>query len=71
VWVTELLAVYYGFGDASGLGFGDSFQKANGIDYCIGVWGSDDKKESSNYKELKNCIMALRRQAEAGALSSL
>jgi hypothetical protein len=70
VRVTKLLAVYYGFRDASGLGFGNSFQKANGINYCIGVWGSDVEKESSNYKELKNCIMALRRQAEAGALAS-
>jgi hypothetical protein len=48
VQVTKLLAVYYRFGDASCLGFGDSFQKANRIDYCIGVWGSDDEEESSN-----------------------
>jgi hypothetical protein len=36
VRVRKLVAV---FGDASGLGFGDSFLKANGIDYCVGVWG--------------------------------
>jgi hypothetical protein len=69
VRVSKLIAVYYGFGDASGLGFGDSFLKANGIDYCVGVWGSDDEGKSSNYKELKNCVQAIRRQAEAGCLA--
>jgi hypothetical protein len=65
----KLLAVYYGFGNALGLGFSNSFLKAYRIDYCIGIWGSDNEKGSSNYKELKNCIMALCQQAEAGALT--
>jgi hypothetical protein len=70
IWVRvrKLVANYYGFEDASGLGFGDSFLMANGIDYCVGVWGSDEEGDSSNCKELKNCVGAMRRQAESGAL---
>jgi hypothetical protein len=69
VRVRKLVAVYYGFGDALGLGFGDSFLKANGIDYCVGVWGSDEEGDSSNCKDLKNCVGAIRQQAESGALT--
>jgi hypothetical protein len=52
-----------------GLGFADSFLKANGIDYCVGVCGLDEEGDSSNCKELKNCVGAIRRQAESGALT--
>jgi hypothetical protein len=70
VRVCKLVVVLYdGFGDASGLGFGDSFLKANGIDYCVGVWGSDEEGDSSNCKELTNCVGAIWRQAESGALT--
>jgi hypothetical protein len=44
VQIRKLVAIYFGFGDSLGLGFGDSFLKANEINYCAGVWGSDEKR---------------------------
>ena len=40
--------VRYGFGDASGTGFGSTIQTAQGLKYRVGVWGSDEEDESSN-----------------------
>jgi hypothetical protein len=65
------VAVYYGFKDAPGFGFDNSFLKANGIDYCVGVWGSNEEGDCSNCKELKNCVGAIHGQAESGVLTGL
>jgi hypothetical protein len=61
--------VSYGFGDASGTGFGSLIQTASGISYRIGVWGSDDDCESSNFKEFENVVMAIEEEINAGRLS--
>jgi hypothetical protein len=65
------LVVYlaiYGFGDASGKGFGSSFAYGDQIQYRIGTWGTTSGLESSNWKELGNSLSAIRHEAEAGRL---
>ena len=44
----------YGFGDASGSGFGGSWKKKVAVKYHFGLWGSDLDDSSSNHRELKN-----------------
>jgi hypothetical protein len=39
-----------------------------GIKYWIGTWASDNDDDSSNFKEFKNVVGALREEAEAGNL---
>ena len=57
---SKLVAMaYYGFGDASGIGFGSTFQIGNGLRVHHGLWGSDSNKKLSNYKELCNLVEAL------------
>ena len=66
--VSKMLAVVYGFGDASGSGFGSSFKLKKGISYRIGVYGSDIEGESSNYRELSNVLDALEEESASGSL---
>jgi len=56
---SEICVVEYGFGDASGVGFGSSFESKGGISYRLGVWGKDVGGESSNFRELSNLVDAL------------
>ena len=54
--------VIYGFGDASGAGFGASFVKAGDEDkiyFRYGRWGSDLDASSSNFRELNNLVESL------------
>lgn len=60
--------VRYGFGDASGTGFGSTIETSRGLKYRVGVWGSDDKTESSNYKELENVVTTIEDEALSGNL---
>lgn len=60
--------VQYGFGDASGTGFGSTIQTRQGLKYCVGVWGSDEDDESSNFKELENVVTTIKEEAASGAL---
>ena len=66
----NLLSVIYGFGDASGSGFGSSFTHVGGFLYRVGVWGSDADDESSNYRELRDLVKAVEVEAEVGNLSA-
>ena len=66
--VSKMLTVIYGFGDASGAGFGSSFKLNLGISYRIGVYGTDVEGESSNYRELSNVVDALEEEAASGSL---
>ena len=57
----KLMRVVYGFGDASGAGFGGTWtaRKVEGstspvIKYRFGLWGSDMDSSSSNDRELRN-----------------
>lgn len=49
----------YGFGDASGSGFGDTVISPLGIHYRYGIWGNDLSSQSSNYRELFNLTEAM------------
>jgi hypothetical protein len=46
---------YYGFGDASGCGFGATLQFGEDIEYEYGQW-SWESQESSNWRELNNLV---------------
>jgi hypothetical protein len=51
---------YYGFGDASGAGFGAMLQIGHSIYYEYGRWTSEvTESESSNWQELNNLVEAL------------
>jgi hypothetical protein len=62
--VSKLALVIYAFTDASSLGFGDTFLFDDDIEYTIGTWGADEEGESSNYKELRNMVDAVKRHAK-------
>ena len=64
-----IATVPYGFGDASGNGFGSTFMPPNGtIMFCHGVWGTDSEATSSNYRELFNLVLALEEGLHTGSL---
>ena len=58
----------YGFGDASGVGFGSTIQTEQGVIYRYGVWGRDDESASSNFRELGNLVYTLEGEVEKGTL---
>ena len=60
----EVFAVQYGFADASGQGFGATFEDAEGVDYRFGNWGESTAAESSNFRELNNLVEALESKFE-------
>jgi hypothetical protein len=67
------MPVIYGFGDASGKGFGSALQerKEAGISIRIGFWSWTESEESSNWREFKNCIEALEAEGAAGRVPSI
>ena len=64
-----LTFVLYGFGDASGGGFGSSWETAQGVRYRYGTWGRDEEDASSNFRELKNLVETLEVMAQEGNLA--
>jgi hypothetical protein len=58
----------YGYGDASGGGFGSAFSDGNLVRYRHGLWGRDQEDSSSNFKELLNLTCALEEGLEEGFL---
>lgn len=67
---TRLVTVIYGFGDASGTGLGATFTCGSGFNFRIGVWGSLEDPESSNWKEFANIVEALEDEASEGNLDN-
>ena len=74
---TKIVQVLYGFGDASGTGFGSTVQgfpthslsaPSGQLNYRVGVWGSDEESESSNYRELSNLVLTVEEEAASGSL---
>lgn len=59
--------IVYGFGDASGKGFGSTFERGKGIAYQIGVWRSDESDESSNWRKFTN----VEEEARGGHLTDV
>ena len=60
--------VLYGFGDASGSGFGSTWEVDGKLHFRLGVWKSDGEGTSSNFRELKNLVDSLKEMASKGAL---
>lgn len=55
-----VLYARYGFGDASKEGYGASFELEDGkIWYRFGAWGSEEKENSSNFRELTNLVQTM------------
>ena len=55
---------YYGFGDASGAGFGATIQIGDEIKFEYGQWASQITEEESSYwRELSNLVSAMKRLA--------
>ena len=62
----RIIHAKYGFGDASGGGFGASIEAKKGLWYRHGIWGADVDGESSNYRELRNLVDSLEKLAALG-----
>jgi hypothetical protein len=60
-----IVVAWYGFGDASGAGFGDALISDTGVHYRYGVWGDDLSDKSSNYRELFNLTEAMEEHVAA------
>ena len=65
----------FAFGDASGGGFGSSWEATNaggtdcnGVNYRFGTWDEATSRESSNYRELRNLTDTLEVMAGEGTL---
>jgi hypothetical protein len=79
---SQVVQVFYGFGDASGKQFGATLSEnyncrgrlsgeAHGSDrirFRIGLWSPEVEEESSNYKELKNLVDSIGEEARARRL---
>jgi hypothetical protein len=65
----RMYLVRYGFGDASGGGFGSSMTSPQGIQVHMGTWNEKGSKQSSNFRELGNLVHRLELEAERGLLS--
>ena len=61
----------YGFGDASGAGFGASWEDRGKVQYRFGTWGKDMDNSSSNFRELKNLVDTLEEMNEKGKLRGI
>ena len=72
----NVLDVVYGFGDASGIGFGSSIRDRGGnIVWQSGTWNRNsttlkDEIGNSNFRELLNLVIALERAEVRGLLES-
>jgi hypothetical protein len=76
---TQLVQVFYDFGDASGKQFGATLSQnynckaqfkavkdKRGVRFRIGLWSAAEEAESSNFKELKNLVDTVSEEAKAG-----
>lgn len=64
----KTVCVVYGFGDASGTGFGSSIKINGKTVWKSGQWFWTFKEESSNYRELCNLVLALEDLEKSGEL---
>ncbi len=79
---SEVVQVFYGFGNASGKQFGVTISRnynckcrlgevntgAGGVRFCVGLWNAKEEEESSNYKELRNLVDTVSEEAKARRL---
>ena len=64
----KILNLWYGFGDASGSGFGASIYGGEKVEYRCGIWGLDSAGKPSNYRELANLVHTLLEMETEGKL---
>mmetsp|Transcript_3377 Transcript_3377/g.5156 ORF Transcript_3377/g.5156 Transcript_3377/m.5156 type:complete len:146 (+) Transcript_3377:2468-2905(+) len=64
VWNRKVVQIIFGFGDASGEGFGDVFLNRDGLSIHVGVWNYTTRDESSNFREFRNPLEALKKEGE-------
>lgn len=68
VRLSKMAVARYGFGDASGQGFGSTLQLDDRILYRYGQWASHVSDESSNFRELTNLVLAIEEAYDEGVL---
>jgi hypothetical protein len=68
IWTLKVYNIIYGFGDASGKGFGSTVTSKLGTKYQIGIWALGAEGNSSNWRELENVVEALEEEAACGNL---
>jgi hypothetical protein len=68
VRLSRTATAIYGFGDASGLGFGTTLLIHGSIHYRHGQWSTSVSEESSNYRELNNLILGIEEAVTQGPL---
>ena len=57
---TSIFEVLYIFGDASGRGFGSTWNElSSAIGFRYGIWGVEGRDTSSNYREFRNLVETL------------
>ena len=66
----KVISVVYGFGDASGKGFGTGVKIEGELFYRFGEWCTGVSELSSNYRELYNLVLGIKELAEKGKLES-
>ena len=64
----KLYIAKYGFGDASGGGFGTILEEDGKIEVLAGTWNEKGSKKSSNFRELSNFVIRLEVEAAEGKL---
>jgi hypothetical protein len=68
---SKIVVAIYGFGDASGSGFGASLELPNNAMFIrYGVWGKDEDSQSSNYRELCNLVDTIEAGLATGDLAN-
>jgi len=66
---SKVISVVYGFGDASGKGFGTGLKIDGQLYYRFGEWCSEVSELSSNYRELYNLVLGIQELAHQGKLA--
>ena len=64
----QLIQVSYGFGDASGKGFGSCILINGKVHWKGGQWIRSISEETSNYRELRNLVDALEEAVTSGVI---
>ena len=64
----KVAKVLYGFGDASGKGFGFGIEVDGVLHSSFGQWSAAVEGKHSNYKELRNLVNAVKRAYSEGLL---
>ena len=64
----QLIQVSYGFGDASGKGFGSCILINGKVHWKGGQWIGSISEETSNYRELRNLVDALEEAVPSGVI---